>query len=78
MRLAKLSEFRRLVYAPGSAPSMRTLRGWIDAGQIPGGRIEHGLYWVDLDEYDVKTGLRAGILDQEKQLATDPLLDGLL
>lgn len=78
MRLAKLSQFRKLVYAPGSAPTLRTLRGWIDAGKVPGGRIENGLYWVDLDEYDLKMNLRAGLLAQEKQLAANPLLEGLI
>lgn len=78
MRLAKLSQFQKLIYAPGSAPALRTLRGWIRAGQIPGGRIENGLYWVDLDEYDLKTNLRATLLAQERLLAADPLLEGLI
>lgn len=78
MRLAKLSEFRRLIYAPGSAPKMQTLRRWIDAGKIPGGTIHVGRYYVDLDEFDRATNLRAGIAARLAELEKDPLLDGLL
>ncbi len=78
MRLAKLSEFRGLIYAPGSAPAMRTLRGWIDAGKIPGGTIHAGRYYVDLDEFDRATNLRASVAAKLAELEKDPLLDGLL
>lgn len=76
MRLAKLSEFRSLVYTPESAPSLATLRARIKA--IPGGTMEHGHYYVDLDEYDRKTNLRAGIESEREELAKDLRLAGLL
>ena len=76
MRLAKLSEFRRPVYSPHSAPSMRTLRAHIQ--EIPGGIVEAGHYYIDLDEYDRAHALRAGIAARRTELAKDPLLEGLI
>ena len=65
MRLAKLSEFRRLVYTPDSAPAESTLRRRIDRGLIPGGTIQEGHYYVDLDEYDRAKNLRASLADRK-------------
>lgn len=76
MRLAKLSEFRSLVYTPGSAPSMNTLRAQIDT--IPGGRRMGGHYYVDLDEFDAQTNLRGGIVAKRAELKKNPLLQGLV
>lgn len=78
MRLAKLSEFRRLVYTPESAPSDSTMRRRIDKGQVPGGIVQQGHYYVDLDEYDRATKLRARLTAQQAELARNPLLAGLL
>lgn len=78
MRLATLKAFRSLVYAPGSAPSARTLRKRIDAGHISGGRIEAGRYYVDLDEYDRHTSLRAGVAARLAELEKSPRLKDLL
>lgn len=78
MRLAKLSEFRRLVYTPLSAPSDSTMRRRIDKGQVPGGTVQQGHYYVDLDEYDRATKLRARLTAQQAELARNPLLAGLL
>ena len=76
MRLAKLSEFRRLIFTPDSAPKLDTLRAKID--KIPGGTIQAGRYYVDLDEYDRATNLRMGIEAKRAELAKNPLLDGLI
>jgi hypothetical protein len=70
VRLAKLSEFRRLVYSPGSAPHLDTLRAHI--ADIPGGRIEFGRYYVDLDEYDRQTNMRQATDTRRAQLSKDP------
>lgn len=78
MRLAKLSEFRRLIYTPASMPALRTLRAWIDADQIPGGQKLGGRYFVDLDAYDRATDLRQGIEARRNSLAADPRLAGLI
>ncbi|HEX5461867.1 MAG TPA: hypothetical protein VFX20_18025 [Steroidobacteraceae bacterium] len=78
MRLAKLSEFRRLIYTPESAPSDSTLRRRIDKGLIPGGTTQQGHYYVDLDDYDRATKLRARLTAQQAELAKNPLLAGLL
>lgn len=78
MRLAKLSEFRRLVYTPESAPCLNTLRARIDRNKLPGGRVEDGHYYVDLDEYDRANGLRASINAKLIELEKDLLLSGLI
>ena len=78
MRLAKLSKFRDLIYAEGSAPSLNTLRARIVAGQIPGGKVDGGHYYVDLDEFDRATHLRARIAAEQAELARDPELASLL
>lgn len=78
MRLAKLSEFRRLIYTPASAPSDSTLRRRIDKGQVPGGTIQQGHYYVDLDEYDRATKLRARLTARLTELEHHPLLADLL
>ena len=79
MRFAKLSEYRRLFFTPDSRPSMATLRSRIDRNQIPGGRKdESGHYVVDLDELDRITGFHAKAAARERELAADPLLEGLI
>lgn len=77
MRLAKLSKFRDLIYAEGSAPSLNTLRARINSKQIPGGVVEHGKYYVDLDEYDRCTGLRDRLVEEQAELSRNPLVAGL-
>ena len=76
MRLAKLSEFRTLFYTPGSAPCLKTLRAQI--GEIPGGTVMQGHYYVDLDKFDEATRLRGALEARHRQLAADPLLEGLV
>lgn len=76
MRLAKLSEFRSLIYTTDSAPTLSTLRARIY--EIPGGTIQWGRYYVDLDEYERSTGLRAQIAVRQAELAKHPLLEHLI
>jgi hypothetical protein len=76
MRLANLSEFRKLVYTPDSAPCLNTLRSRIK--KIPGGTVLDGRYYVDLDEFDRVKGLRTAIADRQKTLAKNSLLEGLI
>jgi hypothetical protein len=78
MRLCKLSKFRSHFYAYGSEPSMRTLRSHIDAGKIPGGRRDHGRYFVDLDEWDRAMHVTATLEDRRRQLSNSPDLEGLI
>lgn len=78
MRRASLKEFRELVYTPRSAPAMSTLRARIDAGKIPGGGIEGGRYYVDLDVFDNATNLSADLEAQRQQLMKSPVLQGLI
>lgn len=76
MRLMKLSQYRSLIYAPGSAPSLGTLRSRIE--EIPGGMILHGHYYVDLDKLERVTDVRADMLARERELAHDPILAEIL
>lgn len=78
MRLAKLTEFRRLFYTPESAPALSTLRVRIADQELPGGRIEGGRYYVDLDEYDAATRTSLKLAERRRQLSEDPALQGLL
>jgi hypothetical protein len=75
MRLMKLSQYRLLVYAEGSAPSLATLRSRID--DIPGGTVLHGHYYVDMDKLEGLADLRA-VSARERELAQDPLLTDLV
>jgi hypothetical protein len=77
MRLAKLKEFRAMVFSPRSAPTLATLRAQIRAGTLPG-VIHGGLYYVDLDEWDRLTNMGARLRAEHQQLAANPLLKGLL
>jgi hypothetical protein len=76
MKLATLDQYRKLIYATGSEPSLSTLRRRIN--DIPGGRVDLGRYYVDLDASD-KVHQLANEL-QEHRIASkhDPLLAGLL
>jgi hypothetical protein len=76
MRLATLAEYRRLVYAEGSAPTLNTLRRRIK--DIPGGRIELGRYFVDLDENDRQRGIKNPTAKRIAELRASPLLKNLL
>ncbi len=50
MRLAKLSEFRRLIFTPTSAPPLAELCERIH--KIPGGLVRDGKYFVDVDVFE--------------------------
>lgn len=76
MRLANLTEFRNLVFSPRSVPCLNTLRARIKT--IPGGALLHGRYYVDLDEFNRVTGLRADIENKLQTLTRNPRLDGLI
>jgi hypothetical protein len=76
MRLTTLEKFRQLIYAPDSAPSLRTLRKRIQ--QIPGGTVELGRYYVDLDAYDRAKNLRSSVAARVAELERSPLLESLL
>ena len=63
-------------YAEGSAPSIDTLRRRIK--EIPGGRIEFGRYFVDLDIVDNVNNVRGDIAETRERLKNDPSLEGLI
>lgn len=71
----KLSKYRELVYADGSAPALATLRSRIK--EIPGGTILHGHYYVDMDQLEGLADLRA-VATRELQLSQNPLLADLV
>ena len=72
----KLKAFRDFIYAEGSAPSLATLRRRIH--EIPGGCIVLGHHYIDLDEYDRATNLRARLKAEMEELEKNPLLKGLI
>ena len=78
MRLSKLSEFRRLMYTPDSAPTLPTLRARINKGTVPGGVVVGGRYYVDLDEFDRVTDYRRRLQAEIAELEKSPLLEGLV
>lgn len=78
MRLCTLKAFRSLIYAPGSEPSMATLRAKVGAGKVPGGQVDGGRYYVDLDEFDRRTGTSDKLRGDIRELEKTPELEGLL
>jgi hypothetical protein len=76
MRLARLSEFRRLIFTPESAPTLKTLRKHFDT--LPGATMLHGEHYIDLDEFDRVHGLSRDIAAKKAELERNPLLKGLV
>ncbi len=78
MKLVKLREFKSIVFSESSAPADSTLRKQIDSEEIPGGTRHGSRYYVDMDEYNVATNLRAKLRARGRELAQDPRLQGLV
>jgi hypothetical protein len=76
VRLATLTEFRRIVFTDDSAPAVATLRANI--GKIPGGTKMGGRYFVDLDRFDAETKLHQGLADRRRTLERDEDLAELM
>ena len=76
MRLATLAEYRRMAYVEGSAPNLRTLQRRIK--EIPGGRVELGRYYVDMDENERQRGIKNPTATRIAELRASPLLKNLL
>jgi hypothetical protein len=76
MKLATLDEYRKLIYAPGSAPSLSTLRRRIF--NIPGGVKDLGRYYVDLDASDKVRQLSSDLDVYREQAKKNPNLAGLI
>lgn len=49
MKLMKATKFRTEHFAPGSEPSINTVKKLIDVGELPGRKIGT-IYYVDLDK----------------------------
>jgi len=49
MKLIKASQFRARYFEKGSEPDIKTLKKWIDDGEIPG-KVMGSIYYVDLDK----------------------------
>ncbi len=77
MKLISLEKYAALVFAPGSAPTLSTLRRQIQKSQIPGGRKEVSRYYVDLDVNDHARKLSESVEARLDALIADPLLEGL-
>ena len=77
MRLAKISEYRKTFFAPGSEPSITTIRAQAKDGRLPG-VLHGGLWYIDLDELDRIYRMTAKLDDVRKALLSSPELEGLL
>jgi hypothetical protein len=75
MRLATLAEYRRLVYIEGSAPTLSTLRNRIK--DIPGGRVELGRYYVDLDVNQQAQRIASAAQNRLDEIMNDPLIKAM-
>jgi hypothetical protein len=75
MRLATLAEYRRLVYAEGCAPTLKTLR--LRIKDIPGGRVELGRYFVDLDVNDRVNHIARAAQSRLDEIMNDPLIKAM-
>jgi hypothetical protein len=78
MRKIKIADFRTKFYVEGSGPSLSALRVYIRANKLPGGLIEYGHYYVDLDEYEVGYNLRTDMIRQLVEASRNPRLKGLI
>ena len=76
MRLAKLSEYRRLYFTPDSAPSMNTLRKKFES--IPGHIMLNGQRYIDLDEFERHAAVRSDHAAMQRERAKSPRLQGLI
>jgi len=75
MRLATLATYRKLVYAEGSAPTLPTLRHRIK--DIPGGRVELGRYYVDLDLNERAHQVASAARHRLDEIMNDPLIKAM-
>jgi hypothetical protein len=75
MRLATLAVYRQLVYAEGSAPALKTLRHRIK--DIPGGRVELGRYYVDLDVNRQAQRIASAAQNRLDEIMNDPLIKAM-
>ena len=76
MRLATLAEYRRLVYVKGSEPTLKLLRRRIN--EIPGGRVELGRYYVDMDANDEVNKVDKAVHAKADRFRNDPRLRGMI
>jgi hypothetical protein len=78
MKLITLEKYRDLVYAPGSAPTLSTLRRQVKDARILGGRKQVGRYYVDLDANERLTEMAKSNTKRLDELRSDPRLKGLI
>lgn len=51
MKLIKVDRFRQIYFGPESAPDARTVRSWVENGDIPGVVI-NGRVYVDQERWE--------------------------
>lgn len=54
-RLMKIGDWREQYFEEGSRPTMKTVRAWIDSGDVAGQRIGSS-YYVDVSRWDRDRG----------------------
>ncbi|MBU2805876.1 hypothetical protein HF668_12125 [Acidithiobacillus ferridurans] len=52
MKLMKLDRFRKVYFEESSAPDLRTIRGWIENGAIPGVVLNGSAYYIDQEKWE--------------------------
>jgi len=65
-RLKNISAFQTEHFEEGSKPTTKTIRTWIDDGELPGRKIG-GKYYVDMAKYEATSG--NPLLDKINQAA---------
>lgn len=64
-----------MVYAEGCAPTLKTLR--LRIKDIPGGRVELGRYFVDLDVNDRVNRIARAAQSRLDEIMNDPLIKAM-
>lgn len=52
MKLMKATQFRKRYFEKGSEPDMKTVKGWIEEGRLPGRQLG-SIYYVDVDRLEL-------------------------
>jgi hypothetical protein len=78
VKLITLERYRDLVWVPGCAPTLSTLRRQIRGGRLPGGSKLFSRYYVDIDANERLTTLATENADRLAELRADPRLKGLI
>jgi hypothetical protein len=63
MALMRIKEYQQTHFTPSSAPSDRTIRKWVDDGEVFG-KVIGGIYYIDPDKENPVNDLVSKVLNQ--------------